>query len=434
MKKVLIITYYWPPSGGSGVQRWLYFAKYLPASGIQPFVVTVDPAKASYKFLDASLSEKVKNTPVFHTSTLEPLQLYSKVLSGDKSTGIPQGFAGEAEPGFFQKISRWVRGNFFIPDARIGWNRYAYKKAKEIIQAEGIQLVITTGPPHSTHLVGRKLKKKLGVKWIADFRDPWTEVYYNKLLYRTALADRIDKYLERSVLNSCDLVLTMGPSMKALLEKKITSSVPVEYVYNGFDSEVIKDLVANRSDRLTITHIGILGESQPITSFLRALSQLFREEPSIQEELKLQLIGRVSEVIIKEVKEITPWLLLEVKTYVPHKEALQYMKNSDILFNSLAEMDNSELLISGKLMEYLASGNPVICLGSETGDAAKLLKDFQSCAVYSRSNIEGIKFYLSKQISSWRKGSLNVRPYESVQQYSRENTSKSLGGILSKLI
>ncbi len=158
----------------------MYFSRYLKEFGIEPIVITVDPEEASYKFLDRKFLDHVKDVQVYRTSTMEPLKFYSKMVGGDERAEIPQGFAGESKPGLFRKISRFIRGNFFIPDARKGWNRFAYSQAEELIKREKIDVVITNGTPHSTHLAGLKLKKKFGVKWICDLRDPWTEAYYNK--------------------------------------------------------------------------------------------------------------------------------------------------------------------------------------------------------------------------------------------------------------
>lgn len=163
MKKVLIITYYWPPSGGSGVQRWMYFCKYLKDFGIEPIVITVDEKKASYRNLDFSFCELVEDIEVYKTNTLEPLKFYSKIMSGDKNAAIPTAFAGESQPNYFQKISRFIRGNFFLPDARIGWVKYAVRMAKNVIANNDISYLITTGPPHSTHLIGLKLKKYFSI-------------------------------------------------------------------------------------------------------------------------------------------------------------------------------------------------------------------------------------------------------------------------------
>jgi glycosyltransferase involved in cell wall biosynthesis len=430
-QKVLIITYYWPPSGGSGVQRWMYFAKYLHEFGIEPNVITVDEKQASYKFQDASFKEKVKDVVVYHTDTREPLRLYSKLTSGDARKNIPTGFAGETKQGLFQRISRYVRGNFFIPDARIGWNRYALKKARKVIAEQKIDLVITTGPPHSTHLVGLQLKKHAGVKWIADFRDPWTEVYYNKLMYRTQRSDRKDKALELSVLNNADLILTVGPSMKKLLMGKAPEA-KIEYIYNGYDSDAFRHLEKELNPGVfTICHLGILGESQPITAFVDALMIMHREGDALCEKMKLQCIGKVSPAIMKEVKMKLPWLEVEYVDYVPHEEALKYIMNASLLFNSLAEMPGSELLISGKLMEYIATGNPVLCLGNPLGDAASLLSGFEDTCVFARNDPKGIAAFIRKVGGASENGK-RFKKREHLE-FSRYQTARKLSELIKAM-
>ncbi|HYG53185.1 MAG TPA: glycosyl transferase family 1, partial [Flavobacteriales bacterium] len=197
---VLILTYYWPPAGGSGIQRWMYFSKFLPQHGFTPYVVTVDEKKASYKFIDTSFNKHVSHVHTTRTKTRELLKLYSTLTTGKSTSGIPQAFAGETKPGPLKKLARYIRGNYFIPDARKGWNKFAFKAACDLIEKYNIKKIITTGPPHSTHLVGIMLKEKYNVAWLADFRDPWRELYYNRLLYRSARADRIDAALEKKVL------------------------------------------------------------------------------------------------------------------------------------------------------------------------------------------------------------------------------------------
>ena len=195
MKKVLIITYYWPPSGGSGVQRWLKFSKYLPEFGIEPIVLTVDPDFATYPSIDTTLELEVSDSiRVYRTKAKNPLEVYQKI----RRKPAPQsGFAGEKKSGLLDKIFRFIRGNVFLPDARIGWNPYAFEKAKQLIKELNINTVITTSPPHSTQLIGLRLKKEFTIQWIADLRDPWTEIYYNKELFRTNWAERQDAKMEK---------------------------------------------------------------------------------------------------------------------------------------------------------------------------------------------------------------------------------------------
>lgn len=433
VKKILVITYYWPPSGGSGVQRWYYFTQYLPDYNIQPIIVTVKEDQASYKFLDNSLVNAVSKIRTERTDTLEPFGIYAK-LTGKKSIkeSIPQGFAGESNPTIFQKISRAVRGNLFIPDARIGWNSYAYKKVVEIIKNEKIDLIITTGPPHSTHLIGLKLKKKFGVKWLADFRDPWTEVYYNKLMYRTSSADKKDKSLERSVLESADHILTVGPGMQKLLASKlaINLSRKFSFIYNGYDDEKFQNLSSIKDESyFIICHLGVLSDNQPVSSLIEAL-RILSEKNQLPKDrkLKIRLVGKVSPNIIDEFKKYATIYELELIEYVSHSEAIQFMLNADLLLNSLAETDQSALLISGKLMEYIAAKKPVLCLGNENGDASALLNSTGVGKVVDRKNVTAIEDFL-KSIFSYQ----FMVPNAEINQYSRKETAKQLAELINQI-
>jgi glycosyltransferase involved in cell wall biosynthesis len=436
MKKVLIITYYWPPSGGSGVQRWMYFCKYLKEFGIIPIVITVDETKASYRYYDESFNELVKNVEVHRTNTREPLKLYSKIVSGNNNSAIPIGFAGESEPNIFQKFSRFIRGNVFIPDARVGWVKYAFEKAKEIILKEKINLVITNGPPHSTHFAGLKLKEECNIQWLADFRDPWTDLHYNKYLYRTKWAQQKDARFEKEVLTKADGILTIGPSMKKhLMVKGNIDASKIEFIYNGFDEDDFKNVEpSEKSEFLTISHIGMLSDSQPITSFLKALKYFYDTNHPICNHLKLQLIGNVSPKNLTDVQEIVPGLPLSHIGYVQKKTAIEYMLGSDLLLNSLAEMVNSELLISGKLMEYIATAKPILCLGNPNGDAAYLLKDYEKSGVYSRNDVEGMIAYLNKLFANWMNKTNFAVDAVNVSQYSRYETTRQLSNILKKYL
>jgi len=435
LKKVLIITYYWPPSGGSGVQRWMYFSKYLSSYNIKPVVITVDDKMASYKHFDYSFIDKIKEIEVYKTKTVEPLKTYSKLISGNSNSGIPAGFAGENKPSIFQKISRYIRGNFFIPDARKGWVKYAYRKSLEVIKENDISLIISTGPPHSSHLVAKKLKENLNIKWIADFRDPWSDIFYNKYLFRTSASQKKDESLENEVLDEADLVLTVGPSLKEhLINRNNINKYKVKYIYNGYDQSVF-DTAKSEKDRsyFTICHIGLLSDSQPITSFLVALKGICKKNHPICKKLRLKLIGNISPSIISEIENTLPNIELQIIDYLPHKDAIHHMVNSDLLLNSLAEMENSQLLVSGKLMEYIASGNPILCLGNPNGDAASLLKDIKYSDVFDRKDIDSIILFLNIVFDNWLNNKVLVLK-NTYSQYSRKETTKQLAEIINTLI
>jgi len=432
--KILILTYYWPPSGGSGVQRWLYFAMYLKELGIEPVVVTVDSSMASYKFLDHALLEKVKNIRTYRTATLEPFGIYSKLIrKGGIREAIPQGFAGESKPGIMERISRFIRGNFFIPDARVGWNVYARKKAAELLAKEEFSLMITTGPPHSTHLAGSWLKSKFGIRWLADFRDPWLEVYYNKQLFRSSIAQSIDRQYEKRVLGKADFILTVGPGMASLLRQKLSvdQADKVGFIYNGFDEDQFKSRSSSRdSSFFTICHIGLLSENQPIDAFVKALMDLEQNgRLPISRTLKMQFVGKVSPSVLELMRSNCPFIQLETIEYVSHDRAIQYMFDADMLFNSLAVSDQSSLMISGKLMEYVASDKPVLCLGDENGDAARLLNESGHGCVFNRDNIDGIENFLVGVFSGRFKSAST-----DISRYSRRATGRELELLIRKIV
>ncbi len=241
MKKVLIITYYWPPGSGAGVQRWLKFSKYLPAYGWEPVILTIDPGYATYPALDNTLTDEVPpRLKVHKTKATDYFRLYSR----DKKRIPSSGFAIDEGKGLFSWLSKFIRGNFFIPDPRKGWNRYAFMKACELIEKEEIRNVITTSPPHSTQLIGLKLKKKYpDIKWIADLRDPWTDIYYYDRFHPTALSRMVDLNYEKSVLKSTDAIITVGASLKELFASKIHGlREKIEVISNGYDAEDFTDL------------------------------------------------------------------------------------------------------------------------------------------------------------------------------------------------
>ena len=266
------MSYYWPPSGGSGVQRWLYFTKYLRQLGWAPIVITVDETQASYSVLDFELLEEVKDIQVIKTETKEPLKIYSQILTGSTNKGIPQGAV--SKKGWFSKMAAFIRGNFFIPDARKGWNTYAKMEAEKLIRQQGFQKLITTGPPHSTHLVGLQLKTQFGIQWWADFRDPWTDIFYNKDLYRTAWANRTDVRWEEKVLQTADGIFT---TVGGNLVRKLQTKAPDQSFYvlpNGYDALLMSSIPKTTLKPFHVVYTGLLTENQDYLPVIKVLDEL----------------------------------------------------------------------------------------------------------------------------------------------------------------
>lgn len=423
LKKALIITYYWPPSGGSGVQRWMYFAKYLKANGIEPIVLTIDPKSAAYPAFDPSLEQHTEGIKVVHTSGgFQLLKLYSLIKSGSTKGHIPVGDFGSKKKTLIDKIAGSIRANLFVPDARVGWNKKALPAAHKIIQTENIDFVITTGPPHSTHLIGLALKQQHNIHWVADFRDPWREVYYNKLFNRFGFADKKDALLEKNVLTNADTVLTVGPTMKKLLATK-TDDAKIFYIHNGFDVASFTNLTTNRYAEKTICHIGVWTTNQPYQIVCTAIKQLLAETSL---KLRFVVVGSVAEEIIEALQQV-PGLVVDVKGKVSHQAALQEMKNADVLLNCLPIQDNAELLVSGKLMEYLASGNQVLALGKTKGDAAAVMHEIPHAAIVENDDFDGFYAHLKAQLSN---DFTNENTPEAIKKYSREATAAQLAVLL----
>jgi glycosyltransferase involved in cell wall biosynthesis len=370
--KVLIITYYWPPSGGAGVQRWLKFSKYLPQYSWEPVILTVDPEYAAYPAIDDSLEKEIpEGLKIYRTKATDWYKLY-----GNDKTKVPSaGFAKNKDNTFRGKLSRFIRGNFFIPDPRRGWNRFAYRKACDLITDEGITNIISTSPPHSTQLIGLKLKKKFpGITWIADFRDPWTDIYYYKMFRQILPVRMLNKHYERKVIDSADLVISVGKSLSRLLKTKIRFPADkFKILTNGYDESDFSELVPGRKDKFfIITYVGTISDSYPVEGFLRIISDLKKINGR---DILFRTVGQISEhqetLILKYLEEKNRLFI----PYTDHSSSIRYMLESDILLLVIPDHPKNELIITGKLYEYIRSGNPVLCLGPSNGDAAEILNE-----------------------------------------------------------
>jgi glycosyltransferase involved in cell wall biosynthesis len=418
MKKVLVITYYWPPSGGSGVQRWLKFVKYFRDYEIEPIILTVDPAYATFPAQDNSLEKEIPlGVEIFKTKASSPFGLY-EIIRGKQ---IPKsGFAGEAKPNFIERIMRFARGNFFIPDARIGWNKYAIKAASEIIEKYQINCVITTSPPHSTQLIGLELKKKFNIHWISDLRDPWTDIYYNNELFRTSWAKKRDKKLEMICLKHADHVVVVSDSIAQLFEKKNPTILAKIYVIpNGFDESDFENIKISSTDKNYISYIGNLGQNYPIEAFLREFKRFVENQPN----WKLRFIGNVFEEVRNSIKYLNLLDYVEFIPYVEHTKAIEFMLHSKALLLIIPNSEENKGILTGKLFEYMASKKPIIFIGPD-GDAAKILKNTSIVSInnyYKQDSLEG---FFKNKIG-------NCNELE-IQKYSRKQLTGKIAELISK--
>ena len=426
MKKILIITYYWPPSGGAGVQRWLKFSKYLPEFGYEPIILTVDEKEASYAQLDYSLLKEIDPGLAVHkTKTFEPYNLYRK-LSNKKE--IPYGgFSNQKKVTFFEKFSRFIRGNIFIPDSRKGWNSYACKKASDLIWEEEIEIIVTSGPPHSTHLIGRKLKKNTGVKWIADFRDPWTDIYYYKDLYHTALVAKFDRWLEKNVLSEADKIITVSEEVGKLLLKKIPHSpAKIAVIPNGYDDSDFVQAEPVLNEMFTITYTGTISATYRIEQFVEAVCQL---PGKVKEGIRIRFVGNVPNEIIDLFNSKNLSTLVEVMGYIPHEQAVCQMKGASMLLMAIPDTPDNKGIVTGKLFEYLAACKPVLAIGPKDGEVEIILEKCKAGKLFSYQDTEGMKNYILEIYRQYSAGTSNFQP-SGIEKYTRKNLTKELSGYL----
>ena len=426
--KVLIVTYYWPPAGGPGVQRWLYFAKYLSNFGIEPIVFI--PENPDYPILDDSLQKEIPaDVKVITFPIIEPYAI-AKKLSKSNTTTMSKGvLPNENKQSFLQKSLLWIRGNCFIPDARVLWVKPAIKFLEKCIEENNINSIITTGPPHSVHLIGLGLKNKLGIKWIADFRDPWTSIGYHAKLKLNKRAIKKHSALEKEVLNTCNLLIVTSKGTKKHFETKTSNTIKV--ITNGFEPNEI-DNNLSLDTQFTISHIGSFLSDRNPKILWEALSELIQEEKKFAAKFKLQLVGIISDAVIDSIKSFGLKEFLENKGYVSHEEALVHQKKSQLLL--LVEIDAVETkqIIPGKLFEYLKSGRPILAVTPSNSEVASIITTTNCGAVFNYSEKEALKTYIYNCFRLYEKKCLNVKSRE-IEQYTRKNLTAKLAEEIHQL-
>lgn len=417
---ILLICYYWPPSAGSGVQRWMYYANYLQELGHRITVLTADETTASYPGLDDSLRDTVKTIPVYKIKERNIIQWYSFLKTGKSKGVVPQGNVGSKKKTWFDKFSLFVRGNFFIPDARIGWVNEV-KRFLKTHPNSNYDLVITSGPPHSVHLAGNYLKQKHQLKWIMDYRDPWIEVFYYDLFYKTNWIKRKEERLEKNWMDNADLILTVGENLKKILQQK--TQTPVDFVYNGFDHHLFeKKITENKRSKLRIAYTGIVTEKYPYTALGKALLVS-------KQAVEIVFTGSVEPQIISYFEAIPRCSVID-HGKKNHEEAVQAMFDTDINLLLLPNQDNAELMVTGKLFEYIATGKPIICIGNAKAEAISMLQRYAPLyLVLSEENSADFATFI-EQVHTNIPRAIELEKHE----LSKKQLAKKLQTILTQVI
>ncbi|NNF19733.1 MAG: glycosyltransferase family 4 protein [Flavobacteriaceae bacterium] len=421
MKKVLVISYYWPPAGGPGVQRWLKFTTYLQDFGIQPVVYV--PENPEYPLLDPSLEEKIPgHITVYKGKIREPLRL-TAFFGRKKAKQISKGIIPGKKASLAERLLLWIRGNFFIPDARVWWVSPSVSKVRDILAKEGIDTMITTGPPHSVHLIGDKVKQECNVKWLADFRDPWTSIGYHKDLKLGGRAKQKHKQMEANVLRSADKILVTSQTTKE--EFSAITTKPIVVLTNGYDKEEYDRVEPEVNSYFTISHIGsLLSERNPVQLW-SALAELLEENKEFREQLRIRLVGVVSPEVVHSIHSYGLQPYLELQGYVSHTRAIALQKGASVLLLLEIDREVSKGIIPGKLFEYMASGRPVIAIGPGQWEAGKLLEEEERGKVFGYQEKTAIKEQLSSYFTQYKNGELVQKGGDPVA-YSRYSITAQL--------
>jgi hypothetical protein len=426
-KKILIITYYWPPAGGPGVQRWLKFVKYLPDFGVQPIVYI--PENPTYPIIDENLVQEVSEKAIILKQKIfEPYQLAS-FLSKNKTKKMNSGIIpNQKKQSFLDKTFLWIRGNLFIPDARVFWVKPSVAFLEKYIIENNIDTIITSGPPHSLHLIGLELKQKLNLKWFADFRDPWTTIGYHKSLRLSSFAAKKHKALEHQVLNTADTIIVTSKTTKT--EFEAITSKPIAVITNGYDTEQVENQTLDT--KFSLAHIGsFLSERNPFILW-ESLIELTQEISDFKSHLEIKLIGAVSQEVLETIMHFGLNPYLNNLGYVSHAEAIAHQRKSQVLLLIEIDSEDTKSIIPGKLFEYMVSNRPIIAIGPKDSDFAEIISNTNTGVFLKYSEKMKLKSVILEFYNQFLEGKLQSNGV-GLQHYSRKNLTKQLVSLLNKM-
>ena len=436
MKRVLIISYYWPPTGGSGVQRWVKFAKYLPSEGWQPVIYT--PENPEQLAIDESLAAEIPaEVEVIKTRIVEPYEIYKKLLrrSGHSKEAVEVNPVNAQNKSFLQKVAMWVRGNLFRPDPRCMWIGPSVRFLKKYLKEHPVDLIVSTGPPQSMHLIGRRLALETGLPWIADFRDPWTKIFYFKHLSMTPGTERWHKKMEKKVLDDTSAVVAVSPLVQQ--EFQAMTQTHVELITNGFDecdfaAEPCHEAEGGSDNEFCITHTGLFAADGNPTVLWEVLAEKCASDNAFRKALKIKLIGKTDDSILTALNEAGLSECVKNIGYLPHSEAVEQQRNASLLILPLRKEPEYKAVLPGKLFEYLASRRPVLGIGQKDGAMAMILNETKTGVVLDWEDREAIARHID---SCWEKhlaGKL-VTDGADISQFTRRSLTNRMAQLFDSL-
>ena len=437
MKRVLIISYYWPPTGGSGVQRWVKFAKYLPSEGWQPVIYT--PENPEQLAVDHSLETEIPaEAEVIKTHITEPYELYKKFLrkSGHSSEAVEVNPVNAQNKSFLQKAAMWVRGNLFRPDPRCLWIGPSVRFLKKYLEEHPVDLIVSTGPPQSMHLIGRRLALETGLPWIADFRDPWTKIFYFKHLSMTRATERWHRKMEKKVLDDASVVVAVSPLVQQ--EFQAMTQTPVELITNGFDkcdfpSERYVEADGGPDKDFVITHTGLFAADGNPTVLWKVLADKCASDAEFAKLLKIKLVGKTDRQIVESVISAGLGANLIDMGYKPHAEAIEQQRRASLLILPLRKEPEYKAVLPGKLFEYLASWRPVLGIGQPDGAMSMILNSTKTGVVLDWNDEASVSRFIELCWKNHLAGRLTVDDAD-ISQFTRKELTRRMAALFDKTV
>lgn len=445
MKRALIIAYYWPPAGGSGVQRWVKFAKYLPTEGWQPVICT--PLNPELSSVDETLLRDIPHeAEILHYPIVEPYGFYRKLMGSGSSTDMKSlvsdngvgATGGEINPissghkGIKQRVSLWIRANFFIPDPRVWWVRPTVRKLKKYLTKHPVDMIITTGPPHSMHLIGQRLSRATDIPWVADFRDPWSKIFYFKHLPLTDWAMKKQLRLEKSVLDDASAVVAVSPIVQA--EFQTMTHTAVHLITNGFDEDdFCTPCIRNRDDGVfRVVHTGLFAADGNPLALWDVLEELVKDA-NFRKKVEIRLAGKVDNDIVAAISEHGLSDSLVLTGYVSHERAVKEQREADLLILPLRQEPEYAGVLPGKIFEYIASGRPVLGIGQPDGAAAVVLRDADAGNMFDWEDRNGLREAVRQAAARPRDCETYQREAQAARKYSRKALTHQYALLLDEL-